>query len=210
MKIIKIKNHLKVSKAEIKAISLSLIEEKTLILPANTIYGLSCKFDSRPAVEKIYRIKRRKKELPFIILISNTSSLKDLADTVSAEADALIRKYWNIEEPRPLTMIFKKNKGLEDFMTGGSPNIAVRVAGLEFIRKIIDICGPIVSTSATISGTKDSPKEIKDIHGSIKDSVDLIVDWGHPLPGIGSTIIDASRHRLQLVREGLVQLENIL
>jgi L-threonylcarbamoyladenylate synthase len=210
MEIIKIKDQQKISKAVVKKISVPLLEEKTLILPAATIYGLSCKFDSRAAIENIYRIKRRKKELPFIVLISNMSSLKDMVDSISPAADKLIEKYWNIEGPLPLTMIFKKNKGLEGFITGGSPNIAIRIAGLEFVRQLIDICGPIVSTSATISGIKDPPLEIKDIPRSIKEEADLIVDWGRPLPGIQSTIIDASRHSPELVREGAVKLENSL
>ncbi len=210
MKIIKIKDHRKISKAIVKKISLFLLEEKTLILPAGTIYGLSCKFDSRIAIDNIYRIKRRKKELPFIILVSNTSGLNGMVDSISPAANSLMEKYWNIERPRPLTIIFKKNKGLEDFITGGSPNIAIRVAGLEFVRELIDICGPIVSTSATISGTKDSPLEIGDIPLSIKEEADLIVDWGQPLPGIQSTIIDASRPGPELVREGAVKLETSL
>ncbi len=210
MEIIKIKNHRKISKAIINKLSRSLTEEKTLILPTNTIYGLSCRFDSKPAIENIYRIKRRKKELPFIILISSTESLESLADSVSPEAEAWIEKYWNLERLQSLTIIFKKKKALEGFITGGSPNIAIRIAGLGFVRQLIDICGPIVSTSATISGSKDSPVEIKDIPRSIKESIDLIVDWGRPLPGIHSTIIDASGDGPKLVREGSVKLENNL
>ena len=167
MEIIKIKNPLKISKTIIDKLSRTLIEEKTIILPTNTIYGLSCRFDSKPAIENIYRIKRRKKELPFIILISSTESLESLADSVSPEAEALIEKYWNLERLQSLTIIFKKKKALEGFITGGSPNIAIRIAGLGFVRQLIDICGPIVSTSATISGSKDSPVEIKDIPRSI-------------------------------------------
>ncbi len=210
MEIIKIKNPLKISKTIIDKLSRTLIEEKTIILPTNTIYGLSCRFDSKPAIENIYRIKRRKKELPFIILISSTESLESLADSVSPEAEALIEKYWNLERLQSLTIIFKKKKALEGFITGGSPNIAIRIAGLGFVRQLIDICGPIVSTSATISGSKDSPVEIKDIPNSIKENIDLIVDWGRPLPGINSTIIDASGNGPKLVREGSVKLENNL
>ena len=210
MEIIKIKNPLKISKTIIDKLSRTLIEEKTIILPTNTIYGLSCRFDSKPAIENIYRIKRRKKELPFIILISSTESLESLADSVSPEAEALIEKYWNLERLQSLTIIFKKKKALEGFITGGNPNIAIRIAGLGFVRQLIDICGPIVSTSATISGSKDSPVEIKDIPRSIKESIDLIVDWGRPLPGIHSTIIDASGDGPKLVREGSVKLENNL
>jgi len=209
-KIIKIKNRLKIDKALVEEISRSLLEEQALVLPASTIYGLSCKFDSRPAFEKIYQIKRRKRDLPFIILISNTRSLKGLVDDISKAADALISRYWNTPSPMPLTIIFKKKKGLDDYITGGRPTIAVRVAGLELIRKVIDISGPIVSTSATISGTKDSPVEIKDIPGSIKDEAGLIVDWGQPLPGIPSTIVDASGSRPKLIREGSLRLENNL
>jgi L-threonylcarbamoyladenylate synthase len=107
-------------------------------------------------------------------------------------------------------MIFKRNSSLEDFVTCGSSNIALRLAGSGFLRDLISICGPIVSTSATISGIKSYPKKIKEIPDAIVKEVDLIVECSSPLAGDESTIIEVTGANPVLVREGAVKFKEIL
>jgi L-threonylcarbamoyladenylate synthase len=182
------------------------MEGKIAILPTSTVYGLSCKYDDRDSIDKIYNIKRRNKNQPFIILISRLDDLKKLASDINPTARKIIKKFWDIKDPKPLTIIFKKNSTLESFITGGSPNIAIRLADTGFLREIITICGPIISTSATISGIKTYPRKIDDIHPEIKKQVDLIVENISSLTGIESTIIDVTGETPVLVREGAVKI----
>lgn len=46
------------------------------VMPTDTIYGLVGRAEDKKAVERIYKIKRRNKKKPFIILISNIQDLK--------------------------------------------------------------------------------------------------------------------------------------
>jgi L-threonylcarbamoyladenylate synthase len=197
-------------KAGVKKIAKVISKGGIAILPTSTIYGLSCRYDSKKAIEKIYKIKQRDPIVPFIILISGKDDLKRLVSGINSTAEKLIEKFWDIKRPRPLTMIFRRNDSLEDFMTCGSPNIALRLAGSRLLRDIIGICGPIVSTSATISGTKSFPKEIKDIPDTIVKKADLVVECLSPLAGEESTIIEVTGRVPVLVREGAVRFKEIL
>jgi L-threonylcarbamoyladenylate synthase len=181
-----------------------------LILPASTIYGISCLYDDEKALKRIYSIKKRKSDMPFIILISDISQLDLLAQDISAAGKRLIKKYWEIEEPLPLTLIFKKKAGLPFNITGGEDTVATRMAGLEVIRDIIDISGPIVSTSANISGQKIDPVTIEEIPSEIYEKVDMAVRLVGRLKGTGSTIVDMSGDAPTLIREGTLRFEDIL
>lgn len=210
MDIIKIKNSGKVSGKTVRDIAGYILNEKTVILPAKTIYGLSCMYNSSAALKKLYEIKERKSDLPFIILFSGLESIEKLASEISDDARILIKHYWDCEEPAPLTIVLKKNAALEDFITGGRNTIALRRAELKFVRDIIDISTPIISTSATISQTDTIPHMIKDIPEKICKKADLIVELEEKLLGIESTIIDISGSKIKPVREGAVKFDSIL
>lgn len=210
MGIVKIKSSGKASSETVRDIAGYILNEKAVILPAKTIYGLSCMYNSALALKKLYKIKERKSDLPFIILFSKLKNIEKFAEEVSRNASVLIKYYWDCEEPAPLTIIFKKNATLEDFITGGKDTIALRRAELKFVRDVIDISTPIVSTSATISQTDTLPHKLKDIPEKILKKADLIVELEEDLMGIESTIIDASGSEIRLVREGAVKFSDIL
>ena len=206
---IKINNLDEATKYAVVKTAKILSEGKIAILPASTIYGLSCRYDSKKSIEKIYKIKKRNKNMPLIILIAGRDDLGGLVADVNRAAEKILKKFWYIKNPRPLTLIFKKNSSLQDFITSGSPNIAVRMAGPGFLRNIIRICGPIVSTSATISGIKSCPKKLNEIPVSIIEQADLIVECSSELAGAESTIVDMTGRTPVPVREGAISFEDV-
>lgn len=119
MNTLKINNPDKINKNIIKKIAELISEGKTVILPTSTIYGLSCKYNDRNAIEKIYNIKKRNKNLPFIILISSYDDLKSLVSDINPVAKKIIKKFWGTENPKPITLIFNKKSSLENFITSG-------------------------------------------------------------------------------------------
>ena len=194
----------------LKKISDLLISGKVGVLPTATIYGLSCIYDDEDAVKKIYSIKRRKSGTPFIVLVSSLSQLGILASEINDPARKLIAKYWDTKKPYPLTLILLKNKSTGSFITGGRSTIAIRMAGLKTIRDIIDQTGPIVSTSATLSGTMVQPRTLDEVPGEIKREADFVVDYGSNLGGMESTIVDLTGKKPILLRQGALDYEDIL
>lgn len=194
----------------VKKIARFISEGRLVILPTATIYGISCKYNNKNSLERIYKIKKRSTELPFIILISDPGDLKIFTSRINAAARHIIDRFWNIEKPESLTLIFNKRKSLKSFITGGRPTVAVRMAEPEFLREIIDICGPIVSTSATVSGVKTLPGSVDEIPPVIKNNVDLIVECRSGLPAVESTIVSVEGDCPVPVREGKVNFKDVL
>ncbi|HAJ95119.1 MAG TPA: threonylcarbamoyl-AMP synthase [Actinobacteria bacterium] len=195
---------------KIRTIADALISSKILLIPASTIYGISCRYDDRKALNRIYKIKRRRPDMPFIVLISNTNQLEMLVKDLNITAKKLIEQYWKIKKPRPLTLILRKNDGPVGLITDAIGTIAVRMAGLKVIRDIISLSGPIVSTSATLSGTSISPKDISAVPSDIRENMDMVVRLKNALNGTESTIVDVTGNTPILIREGALSFESIL
>lgn len=198
------------SRETVEEIAQAMIAGKTAILPTCTIYGLSCSYNNKSAIDRIYEIKQRPKAMPFIILIADIADINMLADKTSVFAEVLINKYWLSLNPQPVTIIFEKNKNLPGFVTGGSNHIALRLECLQIIKDVIKICGPIVSTSATISGTGGSPISIAEIPETVKSNVDIIIDAKENLAGTASTIVDVTGEMPVVAREGKISRQEIM
>ena len=210
MHLIKIENPNFIDDSLINIISDYVNSNKTAILPTSTLYGISCSYNSKKSIERVYEIKKREGSLPFIILISDISSISELAGETTEPAKKLMNYYWLGSSLEPLTLIFKRKKTLKPFVTSGSNNIAIRLDGLELLKKVIDISGPIISTSANISGNTTPPSVIEDIPDEIRNMVDLIVDYGKKLTGTASTIIDVTGDKPVIIREGKIKYSDIL
>lgn len=195
---------------KINIIARAIKDGKVLILPAATVYGISAAYDDMEALKKIYRIKKRSSDMPFIILISDKAQLGTLVKETGTLGQELMDKYWDPDAPQPLTLIFKKSKIIGSNMTGGRDTVAVRMAGLKIIRDIIDITGPIVSTSANISGQDIQADDIDKIPLSIRREVDMTIRLDGGLRGTESTILDVSRGKPVLIREGALSFDSIL
>jgi L-threonylcarbamoyladenylate synthase len=200
----------KYSRETVITIAEAMAGGKTAILPTCTMYGLSCAYNNKAALDRIYEIKQRPKVIPFIILIADIADIDIFAAGKSAFADALIKKYWLSLNPQPVTIIFEKNKNLPDFITSSSSSIALRLECLQIIKDVIKICGPLVSTSATVSGAGGSPVSIAEIPEIIKDSVDIVTAAKENLAGIASTIVDVTRDIPFIAREGKVSGHEIM
>jgi len=195
---------------ETERIAVALRQGNVIILPASTIYGISCIYYDKEAVERVYRIKKRLSSMPFIVLISRIRQLDLLVSGVGSLGRKILQKYWQKEDPRPLTLVFRKSTSLPPGITGGRDTVAVRMAGIRAVRNIIDISGPLISTSANLSGQKTDPASIEDIPEEIRSSVDMIVRLKGRLEGRPSTIVDVTGERPSLIREGPLGFDDIL
>jgi L-threonylcarbamoyladenylate synthase len=187
MKIIKIdKNSPK--KEDIALIARTLKAGKVVVLPTDTIYGLSCLATSKKGIEKIHKIKRSDPDKPLIILVNSLKMLKQYANISQKQCECL-RNFWSPlareieckiarEKSKPTTLILEAKDGRLSFASAKQSSIAVRLQKNEINYKIIRELGfPIVSTSLNISGAK-SISSLNSIDKVFKVKPDLVVDAG--------------------------------
>lgn len=132
-----------------------VLDSEPIIIPTDTVYGLVCRYDSKVAVERIYKLKGRDRNKPLILLGYNWTSLKKFVKTrESKDLQKLIKEKW----PGALTIILPASKKVPDFLNKGFKTIGLRVPDNEFALNLLKKCpGKVLaSTSANLSGK--SPK----------------------------------------------------
>jgi len=167
-------------------------------MPSDTIYGLSCVAKLAEAVERIHKLKDRDSDKPFIVLFSNPSQLNELGIESKDITKAL--KYW----PGKLSFITEAHRAPE-WLKRHTDSLAIRQPADINLLELIDKTGPIISTSANISGQEpaNSRLQAENVFG---DKLDFYVDVGQ-LNSLPSTIVrNDGAGGLTILRQGEVKL----
>lgn len=168
-----------------------------VISPTDTVYGILANVFNADAVFRIYKIKGREKDKPFLILLENEKDLKLFSDMPIPE---IVKK--NI--PGELTFIMPLAKNLKynfDFLKS---TVAIRIPKDDYMRLILKETPPIVAPSANLSGEGviyDGDKIVE----IFKDKVDLIVNAGLIEKKLPSTLYDSINKKI--LRQGEVYLK---
>ncbi len=155
---------------------------KIVVYPTDTVYGLGCRADDNQAVEVLYKIKKRTKNKPFLVLVSDLAMTKKYFKIDSRQLDYL-KNNW----PGPISFLLDSQGRLAQ---GGEVGLAVRLPKNNFLTKMIRRIGvPIISTSLNLSGGQ-TITDIKEISSYLDVSeIDLVIDVG-PIQAKASSIID--------------------
>lgn len=137
-----------------------ILDSEPIIIPTDTVYGLVCRYDSKAAVNKIYKLKGRDRNKPLILLGYDWKALKrfvrlqDLPKKTCQGMSQRIKEEW----PGALTIILPSSKKVPNFLNKGFKTIGLRVPNNEFALNLLKNCpGKVLaSTSANLSGK--SPK----------------------------------------------------
>ena len=202
--IIKFKGNTK-DKIYLKKISDTLKDGGLVVLPTETVYGLGGNGLNKRACKKIYEAKGRPGDNPLILHIAENSQLDELVAEIPDVAKKCIEKFW----PGPLTIIFKRAAIIPDEATGGLDTVAIREPSNEIahaILKAVDF--PVAAPSANLSG-RPSPTKVEHVIEDLNGRVDIIVDGGHSVVGIESTVLDVTADPPMILRPGKITLEDL-
>jgi len=168
-------------KAVVKLAVKTLLSEGVVVLPTDTVYGLSVCATSQKAIKRIQALKKRTAKKPFLIYVF-----------LSKSQLALVKKYWQSGRC-PTTIILRHRGLLPASLNANSDGLALRLPKSQFLIKIIKtIKEPLISTSLNISG-EEPIKNLKDVARFWPDKdrqPDLIIDAGLNLGDKPSQLID--------------------
>lgn len=174
--------------------------------PTDTFYGLGGSALSARAVDGVYTLKGRPRGKPLPIVVAD----REMAETVAAprlpEAfGRLAEELW----PGPLSLIVRAGPVLPPAMLGPGGTVAMREPALPWLRSLLRRCGPLISTSANLSGESetDDPAEVRRLFDG---RVDLIIDGGRTPGGAASTMVDLTGVEPALLRAGAVPWDRVL
>jgi L-threonylcarbamoyladenylate synthase len=166
-----------------------------VVLPTDTLYGLSAALSARDAIRRIARLKGSDEEKPYILLAASTEMVdRYVASYGCVDRDRLARAW-----PAPLTVVLPAAASCPPWV---GKTVAIRVPALEPLRALISRLGePVVSTSVNRTGRPplSDPVEIGTEFGH---AVDGIVAGPPGWRGVASTIVDVTGKAPVVLRKG--------
>ncbi|KAA9332621.1 L-threonylcarbamoyladenylate synthase [Adhaeribacter soli] len=157
---------------EIHRVVDQLMIGNVILYPTDTVWGIGCDAENVQAVKRIYEIKERPEEKPFILLVADVETLKRYVKNVPENFVNLIQN-----QERPTTYIFNDVQNLPPEVISRDGSVAFRIPQDEFCHRLTrQFERAIVSTSANVSG-KQSGGSFSDIPDTIKEKVDYMVAW---------------------------------
>ena len=168
--------------------------------PTETVYGLGASALDRAAVQRIFAAKGRPSFNPLIVHVADATQIPIVAAVWPESAARLAAKFW----PGPLTIVVPKQPDIPDEVTAGGPTVAVRCPDNAVAGALIRAAGvPLAAPSANRS-TELSPTRAEHVLKGLGGRIDLILDGGPCRCGIESTVVDATRTVVRMLRPGLI------
>jgi L-threonylcarbamoyladenylate synthase len=179
------------------------------VFPADTVYGLACEPDSTEAVDRLYRLKRRRPDKPaavmFFALDLALAALPELGPRTARALRALL--------PGAVTLLLPNPARRFPLACGPDPEtLGLRVpAWPRTLQALAEVRWPVLQSSANVAGGPDA-RLLADVPEAIRARADLVLDGG-ALPGTPSTVVDLRSFerdgRWSVVRHGALPLDEV-
>jgi L-threonylcarbamoyladenylate synthase len=166
-----------------------------VVVPTDTLYGLSTRLSSRGGHDRICAMKKGPVDRRFLYLADSVDRVEEYIGGWGCASRRSFEEIW----PAPLTAIFRAGPRCPDWVGG---TIAVRIPGVPWTRGVIEALGePLLSTSVNEAG-KPPLEDVDSIEIAFGSLVDIIVDAGRLHEGIASTLVDLTGSSPVVVRQG--------
>ena len=164
------------------------------VLATDTIYGLVGSAMLPKTVERIYKLRKRNKRKPMIVLIGDVSDLKIFDIKISLAEKKILKKVWPGKVSVILSDPFPKFK----YLHRGKENIAFRLPKNKSLQKFLKLTGPLVAPSANLEG-KPPAKNIKKAKRYFGNKIDFYLDSGN-IVGSPSKLIKIINGKITVLR----------
>jgi L-threonylcarbamoyladenylate synthase len=169
------------------------------IYPTETFYAVGAAVARAEAVRRVAGLKGRARDKPMPVIAGDEAQARALWQEVPPAAEVLLRRFW----PGPLTVVLPARHGLA-FEIAPQGEVGVRVSSHPVARALALAAGPLVATSANISGTSERSR-VQAIDPGLADAVDYVLDAGETPGGKPSTVVGFAGGKLVILREGAIQ-----
>jgi L-threonylcarbamoyladenylate synthase len=164
-----------------------------IAFPTDTVYGVGVAASRPDRLSALFELKRRPLDKQIPMLITGLDQVAGGSWVADERATALAERFW----PGPLTLV----------LSGGEPGgetQAFRVPDHEVALALIRAAGPLLATSANISGEPDTldAEDVLIAFATQQDGLASVVDGGRVPGGAPSTIVDLTSDPARILRRG--------
>ena len=168
-----------------------------VVMPTDTVYGLTCGITHHDAIRRIYKLKDMDAKKPLSVLVSNMSMVGRFARGVSTPAYRLLKRVL----PGPYTFIFEASPEVPKIMLRKRRTIGIRMPDNPIALALLDEMGEPLLSSSIRDPEHDFVNNPDEIEKSLGNDVEMVIDGGILLP-VPSTVVDLSGDEPVLLRDG--------
>lgn len=179
-----------------------------IIYPTDTVYGMGCDITNQRAVERICKIKGiNPKKHNFSFVCADLSNIAQYTRVITKPVFKMMKKGL----PGPFTFILEASSVVPKILHSNKKTVGIRVPDHTISRAIVEELGqPILSTSIydedEVIEYSTDPELIFEKYEHL---VDVVIDGGYG-QNVASTILDCTGDEVEVIRQGLGQLEDIV
>ena len=179
-----------------------------IIYPTDTVYGMGCDITNQRAIERICKIKGiNPKKHNFSFICADLGNIAQFTRVIDKPVFKMMKKAL----PGPFTFILEASTQVPKILYSNKKTVGIRVPNHGVPRAIVEELGqPILSTSI-----RDEDEVIEYstdpelIFEKYQNLVDLVIDGGYG-QNVASTILDCTGDEVEVIRQGLGNLEDLL
>ena len=179
-----------------------LKNDGVISVPTDTVFGVCARINSIKAYDNLVKTKNRPITKPFPVMCADEEQIRSIA-IIDEKAEKLIKEFM----PGPITLVLRKREDLPEYINNGRDSIAIRMATSKALEDLIRKVGsPIFMSSANQSG-EPTCQDLDEIEKSCP-SLDGMME-GEVSFGKGSTIVDCSSEKIEILRLGPISISQI-
>jgi len=177
-----------------------------ILIATDTVYGLATLPTDKKAVEKIYSLKARPRNMFLPIMVADMGDLELLGLDINPNAKKLFESDL---VPGAITFVLGfKDESLKPYWLKTREEIATRIPNNELLLSVLKETGPLLVTSANKHGFSATQAKVKDILAELNGIPDLVIEDGEGKE-VPSTIINCRFNPPVIERNGIISVDVI-
>jgi tRNA threonylcarbamoyl adenosine modification protein (Sua5/YciO/YrdC/YwlC family) len=187
----------------------ALRQGSVVAIPTDTVYGLAVAPDRPGAVERLFALKGRPRDVPLPVLVGSWAQVGSVAGCLAFAAEHLAGRFW----PGPLTLVVPRADGFTVDL-GGPPSahgtVGVRWPDHPVVTHLCRQLGPLAVTSANRHGSPPA-HTAEQVTAALSEAREpLVVVDGGRCDGEPSTVVECVGRTTRCLRQGAVPWSEVV
>lgn len=177
-----------------------------IVIPTDTVYGISGDVHNPVAISRIYRAKGRPQEMALPVLVASIAdAMRLVGGNPPPAAKSVFERFW----PGALTVVMPRSEDIPPAVTGGRPTVGLRLPDNDLARAIIAACGGALATTSANLTTHPPACAADELAPELLAHVAVVVDGGRCAGGGASTVLDLSVSPPRVLRAGPISADEL-
>ncbi len=190
------------TKSNVQEVAKAFLNHEIIAVPTDTVYGVGVIYGDLDDLNRLKHAKHRPETKPIPMMVSNVETMKQVA-IVDERTKKIVEHFL----PGALTLVLPVRSSVPSEYTNGLATIAIRIPDEDFILDVInEIHRPLLVSSANQSGQKTALTS-EDVFDQLPNIDGIVLGTCKALQA--STILDLTKEKITVLREGPISLEEI-